>query len=521
MTEPAEGSGGLSAASTFPLSVEKRRVLRLSVVLFLATFLIYWLSGPLRSAFDFQLSQANNIVHGHLDLTAEYSHNLGILERVLYDGKGFCLPVNDPRGEQAAADIENPRFSPDCKHYMQHSLGPALLEVPLAFFFGLTVNQTMVSAFIGALTAVIVFAITRRFTEHRPTQLALTVLALFGTQFYYSASDGSVWHFAHTTAVFFTFGAIYATVVARKPWLAGALVGAAFMCRPTEILAGIFPLVAFSDAWLQNEPGVSLLRRVRLRPLVELALGVAPFVLLTMVINALRFGSPFETGYSYTEQIYQISLHHTYVYGIFDPRYIARHVQVFWEQMPNVATTGPYVWPSWAGMAMWAVSPPLFYGLFIHLRRFRGAAIVVGLAVAAACAFLIAGAFSSGLGLAKFGPESLPLGLDLMPFWLLVAAAITLAIGTRDRLVVACWAAIVALVIINWMFAATGWAQFGYRYGLDFMPFLWFLVVLAVRRVRWHHAVLIGLAVLINLWGVLWIFKFAPMQLFGWTWVSY
>jgi hypothetical protein len=321
--------------------------------------------------------------------------------------------------------------------------------------------------------------------------------------------------------VFFTFGAIYATVVARRPWLAGALVGAAFMCRPTEILVGIFPLVAFSDAWLQAEPGVNLLRRVRLRPLVELAVGVAPFILLTMAINALRFGNPFETGYSYTEQIYQISLHHTYVYGIFDPRYIARHVQVFWEQMPNVATTGPYVWPSWAGMAMWAVSPPLFYGLFVHLRRFRRAALLIGLSVAAACAFLIAGAFSTGWGFAKFGPSSLPLGLDLWPFWLLVGAAITLAIGARDRLVLACWAAIVALVIANWMFAATGWAQFGYRYGLDFMPFLWFLVVLAVRRVKWHHVVLIGLAVLINLWGVLWIFKFSAVQLFGWTWVSY
>ena len=388
--------------------------LRIGLVLFVATFLVYWLSGPMGTAFDFQLSQANNIIHGHLDMTEEYSHNLGILERVLYDGKGFCLPINDPRGEQAASEIENPRFSADCKHYMQHSLGPALLEVPLAFFFGLTVNQTLVSAFIGALTAPIVFGITRRFSNSLRTQLALTVLALFGTQFWYSAADGSVWHFAHATAVFFMFGAIYATVVARKAWLAGALVGAAFMCRPTEILAGIFPLVAFSDAWLVSEPGKNLLRRIRLRPLVELAAGVAPFILLTMLINALRFGNPFESGYSYTEQVYQTGLNWVYTYGIFDPRYIVRHVQVFWEAMPNVATTGSFVWPNWSGMALWATSPPLFYGLFIHLRRIRARPLLIGLAVAAACAFLIAGAFSTGLGFAKFGPSSLPLGLDLM-----------------------------------------------------------------------------------------------------------
>lgn len=521
MAQPVEGTGGAPASPVFPLSPERRRVGRISLVLFLATFLIYWLSGPLRTGFDFQLSQANNIVHGHLDMTEEYSHNLGILERVLYDGKGFCLPVNDPRGEAAASEIENPRFSADCKHYMQHSLGPALLEVPLAFFLGLTVNQTMVSAFIGALTAVIIFAITRHFSTSLRTQLVLTIFGAFGTQFFYSAADGSVWHFAHTTAVFFTFGAIYATVVLRRPWLAGALVGAAFMCRPTEILAGFFPLVAFSDAWFVTEPGVSLWRRLRLRPLVELAAGVAPFVLLTMVLNALRFGNPLESGYSYTEQLFQISSQGTYVYGIFDPRYIARHVQVFWEQMPIFANRGSFVWPSWAGMAMWAVSPPLFYGLFIHLRRFKRASLLLMMAIAAACTFLIASAIWVGLGWAKFTPDDVPYGLQLAPFWILVAAAIALAVWTRDRLVLACWAAIIPILLVNWLFAATGWAQFGYRYGLDFMPFLWLLVVLAVRRVQWHHAVLIGLALLINLWGVLWIFKFSPAELFGWTWVSY
>ena len=524
MPEPVEGTGGVPAASTFPLSDEKRRVLRVSVALFLATFLVYWLSGPLQSSFDFQLSQANNIVHGHLDLVEEYSHNLGILERVLYDGEGFCLPIDDPRGEQAAKEIENPRFSADCKHYMQHSLGPALLEVPLAFFFGLTVNQTLVSAFIGALTAPLAFGITRRFSKHLPTQLALTVLALFGTQFFYSAADGSVWHFAHTTAVFFTFAAIYATVVARKPMLAGALVGAAFMCRPTEILAGLFPLVAFSDAWLPHEPGISLLRRIRLTPLVDLAVGVAPFILLTMVLNAMRFGNPFESGYGYTEQIYQLSLRDTYVYGIFDPRYMARHVQVFWEQMPNIASTGSFVWPSWAGMAMWATSPPLFYGLFVHLRRFSRTTLAVGLSVAIVCGLLLASAVWIGLDLATYRPTSAAFGLHLAPFWVLVAAAITLAVATRDRLVVACWAAIIPIVLVNWLFAATGWAQYGYRYGLDFMPFVWLLVVFAVRRVKWHHALLIGIAVLINLWAVLWIFKFSNWDgrpLFDWTWVSY
>lgn len=496
-------------------------MLRVSAALFLSTFFAYWLLGPLSTNFDFQLSQANNLVHGHLDMTAEYTHNLNILERVLYDGVGFCLPLGDPRGAQAAALIENPRITAGCKHYMQHSLGPAFLLVPLVLIFGLTVNQTLVSALIAALTAPLVYGITRRFTDDFRTQLALTVLAMFGTTLWYSGADGSVWHFAHTTAVFFMFAAIYATVALRSPLLAGALVGAAFMCRPTTILAGFFPLVAFSDLWLVAAPGAALWRRIRFRPLVELAIGVAPFILLTMAVNALRFGSPFESGYSYTEQIYQTNLRGIYAHGIFNVSYIARHVAVFWEQMPVFADRGSYVWPSWAGLAMWATSPPLFYGLFVHLKRHVKLALIATLAIGLACAFLLASAIWLGLGWADLSPADVPLGLHLLPFWLVIAAAITLAVGTRDRLVLACWAAIVPIALANWLFAATGWAQFGYRYGLDFMPFLFLLVVIAVRRIRWHHLLLIGAAVLVNLWGILWIFKFAPAELFGWTWVSF
>jgi hypothetical protein len=513
------------------MTAERRRVLRHSVALFVFTFLLYWLAGPMQTPYDFQLSQANNLVHGHLDMDPAYTHNLNILERVLYDGEGFCLPDPDPRADQNNRYVIPVEQSADCKHYMQHSLGPAILLMPLALLFGLTVNQALIAALIGALTAPVVYAITRRFSDHSPTQLALTALAIFGTTLWYSAAAGSVWYFAHVTAVFFTFCAIYATVVTRNPLLAGAFVGAAFMCRPTMILAGFFPLVAFSDRWwlpaatsaaaAASGAWQRIRGRFRLRPLVELAVGVAPFVLLTMAINYLRFGSPFESGYNYTEQVYQADLAWVYPYGIFDPRYVSRHITAVFEEMPNFADQGSFVWPSWQGMALWAVSPALLLGLFAHLQRYRRAALLIAGLLALSCTFLIVASALSQLGIVDVGPADVPLGAHLWPFWILIGAALVLAIARRDRLVLACWAAIIPIVAINWVFAATGWAQFGYRYGLDFMPFLFMLVVLAVRQVRWYHAVLIGAAVLINLWGVLWIFKFDALDLLGWTWVSY
>ena len=178
----------------------------LSIVVYLLTAAVYVSLGPGRSPYDYQLSQANNLLHGHLDMTAAYTRNLGVLERVLYDGNGFCLPVDDPRGPAAAADLENPRITANCRTYMQHSLGPALLLIPLVVPFGLDVNQTLVSALFGALGAPLALAIARHFTGDRRTQLALTTLFVFGTTFWYSAADGGVWHFAHTTAVVFLLG---------------------------------------------------------------------------------------------------------------------------------------------------------------------------------------------------------------------------------------------------------------------------------------------------------------------------
>ena len=235
------------------------------------TFLVYYLTGPINTPYDFQLSQANNIIHGHLDMTEEYTRNLIILERVLYDGQGFCLPLNDPRGPEIDALIPNARFSADCRHYMQHSLGPAFLLLPLVLVFGMTVSQALVSALVGAAGAVVIFAIVRHFTSQLRTQIALTALAVFGTQIWFSSADGSVWHFAHATAVFFVFSGIYFTLVRRNPLLAGAMFGAAFMCRPSNIIGGVFALVAFSDMWLPaaTETGRNILRRIRLAPAVR------------------------------------------------------------------------------------------------------------------------------------------------------------------------------------------------------------------------------------------------------------
>ncbi len=135
-----------------------------------------------------------------------------------------------------------------------------------------------------------------------------------------------------------------------------------------------------------------------------------------------------------------------YQKGIFDITYIPRHLKVIFANIPIFVSTPPYVMPSWEGMAIWITTPAFIYALFA---------------------------------------------------------------GIKNRLAFACWAAIIPIALLDFSHGGTGWSQFGYRYAVDFYPFLFLLTVKGIGdRIRWHHMLLISISVIVNLWGVLWIFKF-------------
>ncbi len=489
------------------------------IALAVLTFGLLWSLGPRETAFSFQVSQANNIVHGHLDMDPQHTRNFGIMERVLYDGDGFCFPPGDPQAELVA----EPRFSEDCKTYMQHSIGPALMVIPGVLVWGNQLNQALVSVVIGALTAPLVFLVSRHMSTKLLNQLLLTVLMVFGTIFWWVAANGGVWFFAHTTATFFLFGGIYFAVARPNPLLAGACLGASFLCRPTAIVTGLFFVVMFSPFWLRPPaPGRTLWQRIDLAPAWSFAAGIAPFLMTNMVANYMRFDDPLETGYGYTEQTRQTNLEGlVYQHGLFDLSYIERHPPVMLEQTPIFQKSGPYVLPSLFGMAMWITTPALLLAYFPNIKVDRR------IWVPAAAALAIAAGIILSRGIVRvwdagWATTDIPLGIHLLPFWALTALAVIWASLQRDRLVLACWAAIIPTALFLFTFAATGWAQHGYRYGLDFTPFLWLLVAKTIGdELKWYHVGLIAVGVAVNLMAMLWIYQFEPNQTNGWSWVTF
>jgi hypothetical protein len=395
--------------------------------------------------------------------------------------------------------------------------------------FGVELNQTLVSVVFGAMTAPLVFAIARTFSKRLHVQLTMTALMLYGTIFWWVASNGGVWFFAHTTATFFLFAAIFFTLVRPNILMAGVCLGAAFMCRQTTIMAGLFFVIMFMHLWLRPpEPGKSLLQRIDFTPLASLAAGLAPFFLATFTVNYLRFDNPLESGYNYGEQVHQTGFQELYKHGTLDPRYIERHPPVALELMPLLdkpdTSCGErecaWIRPSWFGTAIWATTPPFLLGLVAGIYNRRIVWIGGGL-VALACAFLlsraVAGAYDSG-----WATQDVPLGIHLLPFWTMIGVSVLFAFRNADRLVLACWAAIIPTAIVIFSFAATGWAQFGYRYALDFTPFLWLLVAHVVGdRIRWYVWPLLIAAFLMSAMGVFWHYQFQPDHEWGWEWVTF
>jgi 4-amino-4-deoxy-L-arabinose transferase-like glycosyltransferase len=134
-----------------------------------------------------------------------------------------------------------------------------------------------------------------------------------------------------------------------------------------------------------------------------------------------------------------------YTLGIFNVSYIPRHIYAIFFQGPNLVESFPYFQPNWMGLGLFFTTPAFIY---IFKGPWTRLAKYAGLAV-----------------------------LCILP--------VLITHGT------------------------VGFTQFGYRFSLDFTPFLILLAAKGMREnLGWEEKALIILSILINLWGVVSIVKF-------------
>jgi hypothetical protein len=171
------------------------------------------------------------------------------------------------------------------------------------------------------------------------------------------------------------------------------------------------------------------------------------------------------------------------------------------------------------GSAIWITTPAFLYALFAKWKNDN--AILIGAMILLFGMALVVSRAVSGLWDSRWYSYDFPAQLNLLPFYAVIAMA--LWFGRRDKFIVACWAAILPTALMLSTFAGTGWAQFGYRFQLDFMPFLFLLTTYAMGPdLKWHHKSMIVLSVLLNAWAIAWMYHFEPNATFGITeWSNY
>ena len=183
-----------------------------------------------------------------------------------------------------------------------------------------------------------------------------------------------------------------------------------------------------------------------------LSVGILPFVLFNFYYNFIRFGTIFDQAYFVLPKILNELDKPWFAKGVIHIDYIPDNLRAMFWSFPKILNKFPFIQPSWAGLAIWITTPAFIYAL---------------------CA------------------------------------------PTKQAIVKLSWLAIFLIFLVVASHGGTGWAQFGYRFAVDFYPFLILLTIIAIskNRLMWHHWLLLFVGVVVNLWGVLWINKFG--------WVSF
>ena len=184
----------------------------------------------------------------------------------------------------------------------------------------------------------------------------------------------------------------------------------------------------------------------RFKQAVYFLAGLSIPVGLNFLYNFARYGVFSDIGYYL---IPGIQTDPYFQQGIFSLSYIPRHIYAILFQGPILLPDFPWFEPSWMGLALFFTTPAFIY---IFIGAFRG------------------------------GWHSL---------------------NKKAALAVLC---ILPPIITH---GTVGFTQFGYRFSLDFIPFLMLLAAAGMREnLGWTEKALIILSVLVNLWGVVSIIKF-------------
>ena len=346
------------------------------------------------------------------------------------------------------------------KTYISFPPFPALLMVPLVKVAGSPENfrdgQFMI--WLAGLGPAVLFLVleklrrTGRSPRSEAANALLSLLFAFGTVYFFTAVEGTVWFAAHVVAVSLLGLYLLFALDAERPLLAGVMMACIFFTRPHVLLvSALFALEAIrvsckaglptegaflarvKDTWERVDKPALFKRYALFAVPIVVALGLASWM------NASRFhdAAPWAFGHEHLGVVWKERM---LKWGLFSYHYLAKNLGVSLTILPwlpskgGIAAFGAPFKINEHGLAVWFTMPIYFW--VVRPKKAGWLYAVVAIAAALPAAYLL-------------------------------------------------------------FYQNSGWRQFGYRFSNDYAPLLFVLLAIGHRPMR----ALFGIAAA---WGIAW-----------------
>lgn len=327
---------------------------------------------------------------------------------------------------------------------------PAIVLMPLVALIG-PVNadhgETIINAAIAAVVVGLAYWVAPRIGVRQIAgRLLLAIVLGFSTQIWWVATRGGVWHTGHLVATVIVLLLIAEIFGRKRAWLMGLLVGFGFLTRAPLVFAG--PGMAL---WVLHESG-ALDRGLALGERFKALPWRGWLMLIVGFLPSLAFFLFYNWARfgSIFESGYGLAtlpdwLEALRQEGLFSPVHIRMNVEFLFFKLPTFTAEFPWFRPDGLGMSVFFTSPALLLAVLAPWRDRRS--------------------------------------------WILAITAFLVLVPTL-------------------LYYGGGWLQYGYRYFLDSIPFVWAMVAMyGAKRgggYPWWAWVLVGWGVLIGAAGVYW-----------------
>jgi hypothetical protein len=326
---------------------------------------------------------------------------------------------------------------------------PAVVMLPFVALHGYQFNDTSFGVFLGALAIALFYRLLRSLEARgelqrtRDEALLLAGVLGFGTLLFSCAIRGEVWFLAEVLGVVLTCLYVQAAVGGARPLLAGVLWSMATLTRTPLLFTGLFFLL---EVLAPGPNGRWAQVRSALREPGRWARPVLRFAAgaapLALLAAAFNIARFGSPGEFGHSFLYDNRVNADIdAHGLFSWVYLGRNLQAAWLMLPRI---------QWSPFAL------------------------------------------------AYDPRGLSL-LVTMPWLVLLAFP-----RTRPRLHWPVWLTVAACALPGLFYQNTGYMQFGFRFSLDYTPYL--VLLLGLSGWSFRAAGVRGLlaaSVLVNTWGAL------------------